>query len=49
MGGTLIDSRNQIYEALARKGLGLANITAEFIGQNLGLPVRHLIPEHGPV
>ncbi len=45
--GTLIDSKNQIYQAmtLARKSLGLGNITKEFIGQHLGLPVRHLIPE----
>ena len=46
--GTLIDSRNQIYDAmaLARKSLGLEDVTKEFIGQHLGLPVRHLIPEH---
>ena len=45
--GTLIDSRNQIYDAmaLARKSLGLGDVTKEFIGQHLGLPVRQLIPE----
>ncbi len=45
--GTLIDSKNQIYEAmtLARKSLGLEEITKEFIGNQLGLPVRNLIPE----
>lgn len=45
--GTLIDSKNQIYEAmaLARKSLGLGDVTKEFIGKHLGLPVRHLIPE----
>lgn len=45
--GTLIDSKKQIYDAmsLARKSLGMIDITEEFIGQQLGLPVRHLIPE----
>jgi HAD superfamily hydrolase (TIGR01549 family) len=45
--GTLIDSKNQIYEAmaLARKSLGLGDVNKEFIEQHLGLPVRQLIPE----
>ncbi len=45
--GTLIDSKNQIYDAmaLARDGLNLPEIPKEFIWQHLGLPVRHLIPE----
>jgi len=45
--GTLIDSKKQIYDAmsLARKSLGMIDVTEEFIGQHLGLPVRQLIPE----
>ena len=45
--GTLINSKNQIFEAMisAREVLGMPDLTEEFIGQHLGLPVRQLIPE----
>ena len=45
--GTLINSKNQIFEAmvLAREVLGMCDLNKEFIEQHLGLPVRQLIPE----
>jgi phosphoglycolate phosphatase len=45
--GTLVDSTNQISNAmnLARRDLGLIELPENFIANQLGKPIRELIPE----
>lgn len=46
--GTLVDSTKQISDAMkvARKGLGLSELPDSFIAEQLGKPIRGLIPEN---
>jgi phosphoglycolate phosphatase len=45
--GTLVDSTHQIAEAMksARKNLGMPELPENFIAEQLGKPIRDLIPE----
>lgn len=46
--GTLVDSTKQISDAMkvARRGLGLTELPESFIAEQLGKPIRELIPEN---